>query len=190
MTMHRYHSYNFRIQLLRQKIVSVCNIAAVCCNSHVQENILSLNRFTQYKANHGFQNLGCHYKILGCHFYTQKGLKKTLMSTQSKKKLYFNPKNVIPRCEFAHKWQCPSDIATTDLARLMAAFGRHVIAAWSAISAFKASGVIRSSFATDATSLEKSTGSVLSPSESTGSLLSPAASIARRCLLMRKQWHL
>jgi len=46
MTMQRYQTYNFRFQLLRQKIVSAYNVAAVCCNSHVQENMLSLNRFT------------------------------------------------------------------------------------------------------------------------------------------------
>jgi len=53
--------------------------ASVCCNSHVQENKLSLNRFTQYKAKPylGFQNSGSHYKILGCHFDTQKRLKNT-----------------------------------------------------------------------------------------------------------------
>jgi len=32
MTMHRYQTYNIRFQLLRQKIVSAYNIAAVCCN--------------------------------------------------------------------------------------------------------------------------------------------------------------
>jgi len=77
MTMHRYHSYNFRFQLPRQRIVSVHNNAA-CCNSHVQENMLSSNRFTsiQAKPHFGFQNLGCHCKFLGCHFDTQKRLKK------------------------------------------------------------------------------------------------------------------
>ena len=78
MTMHRYHTYNFRFQLLRQKIMSSYNIAAVCCNSHVQENMLSSNRFTSKAKPHlGFQNLGCHCKILGCHFDTQNGLKNT-----------------------------------------------------------------------------------------------------------------
>jgi len=35
----------------------------------------------QYKAKPylGFQNLGRHCKILGCHFDTQKRLKKTLV---------------------------------------------------------------------------------------------------------------
>jgi len=40
MTTHRYQTYNFRFQLLRQKNVSAYNIAAVCCKSHVQENML------------------------------------------------------------------------------------------------------------------------------------------------------
>jgi len=75
MTMLRYHTYNFRFQLLLQKIVWACNIAAVCYNSHVPENMLSSNRFTvlQYKEKPylGFHNLGCH-------FDTQKRLKKTL----------------------------------------------------------------------------------------------------------------
>ena len=77
---HRYHTYNFRFQLLRQKIVSSYNIAAVCCNRHVQENLLSSNRFTSKSKPHlGFQNLGCHCKILGCHFDTQIGFKKRLI---------------------------------------------------------------------------------------------------------------
>jgi len=40
----------------------------------------------QYNAKPylGFQNLGCHYKILGCHFDTQKRLKKTLVATDFK----------------------------------------------------------------------------------------------------------
>jgi len=50
MTMHRYQTYNFRFQLLRQKIVSANNIAAVCCNSHVQENMLFSNRFTSIQG--------------------------------------------------------------------------------------------------------------------------------------------
>jgi len=51
MTMHSYQTYNFRFQLLRQKIESACNIAAVCCNSHVQENMLSSsNRFTSIQG--------------------------------------------------------------------------------------------------------------------------------------------
>ena len=72
----------FRFQFLRQKIVSAYNITAVCCNNHVQENMHSSNRFTsiQGKTYLGFQNLGCHCKILGCHFDTQKRLKKTLLN--------------------------------------------------------------------------------------------------------------
>jgi len=49
-TMHRYHPYNFRFQLLHQKIVSAYNIAAVCYNCHVQENMLSSNRFTSIQG--------------------------------------------------------------------------------------------------------------------------------------------
>jgi len=48
--MHRSQTYNFRFQLLRQKIVSACNIATVCCNLHVQENLLSSNRFTSIQS--------------------------------------------------------------------------------------------------------------------------------------------
>jgi len=51
MTMHRYHTYNFRFQIQYQKIVSGYNIAAVCCNSYEQENMLSSNRFTS-RQNH------------------------------------------------------------------------------------------------------------------------------------------
>jgi len=38
--------YNFCFHLLRQKHVSAYNFAAVCCNCHVQKNMLSSNRFT------------------------------------------------------------------------------------------------------------------------------------------------
>ena len=73
------HTYNFRFQLLHQKIVSAYNFEAVCCHSHVQENIFSSNRFSsiQGKPYLGFENLGCHCKILGCHSDTQKQLKKS-----------------------------------------------------------------------------------------------------------------
>jgi len=50
MTMYSYQTCTFRFQLLRQKIVSVYDIAAVCCNSHVQENMLSSNRFTSIQS--------------------------------------------------------------------------------------------------------------------------------------------
>ena len=43
MIMHRYHSYNFRFQLLRQKIVSVYNVAAVCC-MYVSSYIATFHR--------------------------------------------------------------------------------------------------------------------------------------------------
>ena len=42
--------HNFRFQLLRQKIASAYNIAAVCRNSHVQENMVSSNRFTSIQG--------------------------------------------------------------------------------------------------------------------------------------------
>jgi len=79
--MHRYHTYNFRFQLLRQKIVWAYNIADVCCNGHVQENMLSQIVSLEYKtkAYLGIQNLGCHYKISGCHFDTQNRLKNTAL---------------------------------------------------------------------------------------------------------------
>ena len=51
MTMHSYQTYTFCFQLLRQKIESTYDIAAVCCNSHVQENMLSSsNRFTSIQG--------------------------------------------------------------------------------------------------------------------------------------------
>jgi len=78
MTMHSHQTYNFRFQLLRQKFVSAHNIADVCCNSHVQEKMVSSNRFISIEGKNvylDFQNLGCHCKILGCHFDTPKRLK-------------------------------------------------------------------------------------------------------------------
>jgi len=77
MTMHRYQTHNFRFRRLRQKIVSAYNIAAVCCNSHVQENMLISDRFTsiQGKAISRLSENRVHWKILECHFDTQKQLK-------------------------------------------------------------------------------------------------------------------
>jgi len=49
-SMHKYQTFNFCFQLLRQKIASAYNVAAVCCNSHVPENILSSNRFTSIQV--------------------------------------------------------------------------------------------------------------------------------------------
>ena len=97
MTIHGYHTYNFHFKLLHQKILSAYNIAAVCCNSHVQENMLSSNRFTsiQGKTISRFHSLGCHCKILGCHFDTQKQL-KTHCNTHMYKKIFHNT-NTIAR---------------------------------------------------------------------------------------------
>jgi len=50
MTVYRYQAYNFRFLVLRQKNVTAYNIAAVCCKGHVQENILSSNRFTSIQS--------------------------------------------------------------------------------------------------------------------------------------------
>jgi len=55
MTVRRYQTYNFRFQLLRQKIVSAHNIAAVCYNRHVQENMLISNRFTSIQSKSIFR---------------------------------------------------------------------------------------------------------------------------------------
>jgi len=50
MTMHSYQTYNFRFQLLRQQTELAYDIAAVCCHSHVQENMFSSNRFTSVQG--------------------------------------------------------------------------------------------------------------------------------------------
>ena len=64
-TMHRYLTYNCRLQ----PSVAVATCRRTCFLQFV---------LLQYKAKLylGFQNLGCHCKILGCHFDTQKRLKK------------------------------------------------------------------------------------------------------------------
>jgi len=82
--LHRYPTYNFRFQLLRQKILSPYNIAAACCKT-CRKTCLSQIVLLQYKAKSylGFQNLGCHCKILGCHFDTQKRLEKKLSGTMT-----------------------------------------------------------------------------------------------------------
>ena len=78
MTMHRYHTYNFRFQILCQEIVSAYNIAAICCNSHVQENMLSSNRFTS-RQNHilAFRIQGVIAKFQGVILTPKNGLKNT-----------------------------------------------------------------------------------------------------------------
>jgi len=49
--MHSYPTYNFCFQLLRQKTESTYDTGAVCCNSHVQKNMLSSsNRFTSIQG--------------------------------------------------------------------------------------------------------------------------------------------
>jgi len=48
--MHRYQTYNFCFQLLRQKILWAYNIVAVCCKSQVRENLLISNRFTSIQG--------------------------------------------------------------------------------------------------------------------------------------------
>ena len=78
MTMHSYPIYNFRFQLLRQKmfrpITLQPSVAIATCRKTSFPKIVLL----RYKAKPylGFQNLGCHCKILGCHFGTQKRPKK------------------------------------------------------------------------------------------------------------------
>jgi len=84
----------FSLPILHQKNLSVYNIAAVCCNSQVQKNMFSSNRFTSRQGKTiswylGLQNLGCHCKILGRHFDTQKRLTK-------------NTATIIPYQDFLH----------------------------------------------------------------------------------------
>jgi len=50
MTTYRYQTYHFRFQILHQKVVSAYNIAAVSCNSNMQENMLSQNRFASIQG--------------------------------------------------------------------------------------------------------------------------------------------
>jgi len=82
MTIHRYHTYNFRFQLLRRKIVLAYNIAAVCCKSHVQENMLSSfpKFYLDTRQNHiSVSEFEVSLQNSGCHFDTQKRLKKHRM---------------------------------------------------------------------------------------------------------------
>ena len=80
-------AYNFRSQILCQKITSQPSVAIATCRKTCFRQIVLL----QYKAK-PYQNLGCHCKILGCHFDTHKRLKITLpQGFQS------NP-NIEPSC--------------------------------------------------------------------------------------------
>jgi len=54
-------TWNFRLKLLRHKIMSAYNIAAICCNSHVQENELSSNRFTSIQNS--WRNHSANYPL-------------------------------------------------------------------------------------------------------------------------------
>jgi len=76
--MYSYQTYNFRFQLLRHKIVSAYNIAAVSCNSHIQENNFPQIVLLQYKAKtyFGFRNLGVIAKFWGVIFTLKNGIKK------------------------------------------------------------------------------------------------------------------
>jgi len=81
MTMHRDHTYNFRFQLLRQKTVTAYDIAAVCCNSRVRENVLSSKRFTSKQGkiiSLAFRIQGVIAKFWGVIFTPKNSLKRTL----------------------------------------------------------------------------------------------------------------
>jgi len=70
--MHRYQTYNFRFQLLHRKIVSAYNIAAVCCNNHVQDNMLISNRFTpNTKQTHTYRPVLLNYFKKGSSYKCQ-----------------------------------------------------------------------------------------------------------------------
>ena len=103
-TMRRYQTYNFRFQLLRQKIVSAYNIAAVCCNSHVQENELSSIRFTSIQGKTilwlsefrvSFWHPKTAWKTLyyGIHTFTNK-VTKTLFLIANIRMFWWKPKTV------------------------------------------------------------------------------------------------
>jgi len=81
MTMHRDHTYNFRFQLLRQKTATAYDIAAVCCNSRVRENVLSSKRFTSKQGkiiSLAFRIQGVIAKFWGVIFTPKNSLKRTL----------------------------------------------------------------------------------------------------------------
>jgi len=85
-TIFRYHSFNFRFQLMRQRILLSYHCSAVsiatCRKTYFPQFFL-----LQYKAKSyisGFQNLGCHCKILGCHVTPKEQLKNTYYTTPSK----------------------------------------------------------------------------------------------------------
>ena len=50
MKVHTYLTSNFGFQLLRQRIVSAYNIAAVCCNSHVRKSMFPQILLRQYRG--------------------------------------------------------------------------------------------------------------------------------------------
>jgi len=86
-------AYNFCARKLCRPITLQPSVAiATCRKTNFPQFVL-----IQYKAKpyFGFQNLGCHCKILGCHFDTQKLLEKhcTTVSIRSQTKLrrhFFN----------------------------------------------------------------------------------------------------
>jgi len=79
--MCRHQSYIFRSQFRRLKIVSAYNIPAVCCNGHVQENMLSSNIFTsiQGKTISWPWEFRVSLQNFRVSFWHPKRLKKTLV---------------------------------------------------------------------------------------------------------------
>ena len=91
-TMHRHQTYKFLFQLLRQKIVSACNIAAICCSSHVQENTLISNRFIsiQSKTTPRLSEFKVSLQNFRVSFLTPKnGLKKHWFRVTHGKTVYY-----------------------------------------------------------------------------------------------------
>jgi len=72
----RIFASNFCVRKLRRPITLQPSVAIATFRKKCFPQVILLH----YKAKPylGFQNLGCHCKILGCHFDTQKRLKETL----------------------------------------------------------------------------------------------------------------
>ena len=112
MTMHRYQTYNFRFQLLRQKLCRPITLHPSVAIATCRKTCFPQISLLQYKSKPhlGFQNLGCRCKILGCLFDTQKRLKKTpavsmplaLTNEKTSSYLHFLSKGILSQQRITH----------------------------------------------------------------------------------------
>jgi len=105
------HTYNFRFQLLHQKIVSAYHFAVVCYNNHVQDNMLTSNRFTSIQGKtiswlSEFRVSLQNFRVSFWHLKTASKNTGLNISTEKYKKNYRKPqRNFLSACSVVTSWK-------------------------------------------------------------------------------------